>query len=214
MKHVPNELDSDFAITSVAPASTLCGGDKDDNEEEIGLKGDDDEKMIEDENSEPVKIFTKTYGLLIFWFVVCNVFILIKFAFFNMWLNWYFDGDQAQAERNVLLSSAIRRLRAVGLSRESAVDLWTKCMLVSFFVSPGVGLFVDNVFREDKCKSLAIAVTGITAFVLIICLASLVKGLYITVQPSRKQFLEIKSRARDCQQARLLETKSINLPFI
>ena len=50
-------------------------------------------------------------------------------------------------------------------------------MLVSFFVSPGVGLFVDNVFREDKCKSLAIAVTGITAFVLIICLASLVKGL-------------------------------------
>ena len=59
-------------------------------------------------------------------------------------------------------------------------------MLVSFFVSPGVGLFVDNVFREDKCKSLAIAVTGITAFVLIICLASLVKGLYITVQPSRK----------------------------
>jgi len=50
-------------------------------------------------------------------------------------------------------------------------------MLVSFFVSPGVGLFVDNVFREDKCKSLAIAVTGITVFVLIICLASLVKGL-------------------------------------
>ena len=52
-------------------------------------------------------------------------------------------------------------------------------MLVSFFVSPGVGLFVDNVFREDKCKSLAIAVTGITAFVLIICLASLVKGLLL-----------------------------------
>ena len=60
---------------------------------------------------------------------------------------------------------------------KSAIDLWTKCMLVSFFVSPGVGLFVDNVFREDKCKSLAIAVTGITVFVLIICLASLVKGL-------------------------------------
>ena len=107
MKHVPSELDSDFAITSVAPAATLCGGDKDDNEEEIGLKGDDDEKMTEDENSEPVQIFTKTYGLLIFWFVVCNVFILIKFAFFNMWLNWYFDGDQAQAERNVSLSSAL-----------------------------------------------------------------------------------------------------------
>ena len=59
---------------------------------------------------------------------------------------------------------------------KSAIDLWTKCMLVSFFVSPGVGLFVDNVFREDKCKSLAIVVTGITVCVLVICLASLVKG--------------------------------------
>ena len=99
-------MDSDFAITSVAPTSTLCGGEKDDKEEEIGLKSDSDEKMAEDENTEQVPIFTKTYGLLIFWFVVCNVFILIKFAFFNMWLNWYFDGDQAQAERNDLLSSA------------------------------------------------------------------------------------------------------------
>ena len=106
MKHVPSELDSDFSITSVAPASTLCGGDKDaDKEEEIGLRSDnDDEKLAEE--AEPVKIFTKTYGLLIFWFVVCNVFILIKFAFFNMWLNWYFDDDQAQAERKVLLSRA------------------------------------------------------------------------------------------------------------
>ena len=55
-------------------------------------------------------------------------------------------------------------------------------MLVSFFVSPGVGLFVDNVFREDKCKSLAIAATGITVFVLIICLASLVKGLSFEIR--------------------------------
>ena len=55
-------------------------------------------------------------------------------------------------------------------------------MLVSFFVSPGVGLFVDNVFREDKCKSLAIAVTGITVFVLVICLASLVKGLSFAIE--------------------------------
>lgn len=55
-------------------------------------------------------------------------------------------------------------------------------MLVSFFVSPGVGLFVDNVFREDKCKSLAIAVTGITVFVLIICLASLVKGWSLAIR--------------------------------
>ena len=105
-KQLPSELDSDFAITSVAPTSTLCGGEKDDKEEEIGLRSDDDEKLSENEDSEPVKIFTKTYGLLIFWFVTCNVFILIKFAFFNMWLNWYFDGDQAQAERNDLLSSA------------------------------------------------------------------------------------------------------------
>ena len=100
-------MDSDFSITSVAPTSTLCGGERDDKEEEIGLRSDDDEKVTKEEDAEPVKIFTKTYGLLIFWFVVCNVFILIKFAFFNMWLNWYFDGDQAQAARNDLLSTAV-----------------------------------------------------------------------------------------------------------
>ena len=123
-------MDSDFAVTSVAPTSTLCGGGKDDKEEEIGLRSDDDEKLTEEEKAEPVKIFTKTYGLLIFWFVVCNVFILIKFAFFNMWLNWYFDGDQAQAERNDLLSSAAIILSApyCGRALESKTEKCNRSM--------------------------------------------------------------------------------------
>ena len=78
-------------------------------------------------------------------------------------------------------------------------------MLVSFFVSPGVGLFVDNVFREDKCKSLAIAVTGITVFVLVICLASLVKGLSFAIEVLWK---------RNPVLHRIRETKSILIKIL
>jgi len=148
----------DYSIADDSPIQMILGKKntkqkaKTENDEiEMESLREQDKTVEEKKTNIIARLFNISFILNTVWFCIIAAFITWKFAVLDGWLNWFFDNNP----------------QMVADGREKFNTL----MLLSILASPIVGLFVDNVFKDDKIKSITIMIIIVTT--LAVCLSGL-----------------------------------------